>query len=212
MRRIELTRRGLASLLLATAVARPALADLSPAAADVVRRVEAYFNGIQTLAANFRQLAPDGSESTGKLYIDRGRGGMRFDYDPPSKILLVAPGDWRLIFYDGSIQQVNVIPIGETPLGFLLNDNVKLAGEVTVEAAQERAGALEVVLRRTDAPDQGQVVLTLTKNPLQLSQWGVTDAQGLTTIIILSDLQTGMPLDRELFRWRDPKLFGFPKD
>ena len=211
MRRIELTRRGLAWLVLATAV-RPALADLSPAGADVVRRVEAYFDSIQTLAADFRQLAPDGSESTGKLYIDRGRAGMRFDYDPPSKILLVAPGDWRLIFYDGTIQQVNVIPIGETPLGFLLNENVKLAGEVTVEAAQERAGELEVVLRRTDAPDQGQVVLTLTKDPLRLSQWGVTDAQGLTTIIILSNLQTGMPLDRELFRWRDPQLFGFPKD
>ena len=149
MRRIELTRRGLASLLLATAVARPALADLSPAAADVVRRVEAYFNGIQTLAADFRQLAPDGSESTGKLYIDRGRAGMRFDYDPPSKMLLVAPGDWRLIFYDGTIQQVNVIPIGETPLGFLLNENVKLGGEVTVPKQYGRA----IDLRRAKGVD-----------------------------------------------------------
>ena len=59
---------------------------------------------------------------------------MRFDYDPPSKILLVAPGDWRLIFYDGSIQQVNVIPIGETPLGFLLSQDVKLDGDVTVQS------------------------------------------------------------------------------
>ena len=178
----------------------------------MVRRVEAYFNGIQTLAASFRQLAPDGSERTGKLFIDRSRAGMRFDYDPPSKVLLVAPGDWRLVFYDGSIQQVNVIPIVETPLGFVLDDEVKLAGAVTVEAAQERRGELEVVLRRTDAPDQGQVVLTLAKDPLRLSQWAVTDAQGLTTIILLSDVRTGVPLERELFRWRDPQMFGWPKD
>ena len=110
---------------------------------------------------------------------------MRFDYDPPSKILLVAPGDWRLIFYDGSIQQVNVIPIGETPLGFLLNEEVKLAGDVTVQAAQERAGEVDVTLVRTEEPDQGKVVLTLAKDPMRLSHWSVTDAQGLTTIIIL---------------------------
>jgi outer membrane lipoprotein-sorting protein len=212
MRRFALTRRGLASLLLAAAAIPSASAALPPDEADIVRRVEDYFNGIRTLAADFRQLAPDGSESTGKLFIDRARSGMRFDYDPPSEILLVAPGDWRLIFYDGSIQQVNVIPIAETPLGFLLNDQVKLAGDLTVEAAQERRDQIEVVLRRTDAPDQGQVVLTLAKDPLQLSQWAVTDAQGLVTIIRLTGLQTGVPLDGELFRWRDPKLFGWPKD
>ena len=80
---------------------------------------------------------------------------MRFDYDPPSKILLVAPGDWRLIFYDGSIQQVNVIPIGETPLGFLLNDEVKLAGDVTVRGGEERPGEVDVTLVRTEDARSG---------------------------------------------------------
>src|SRR5262245_8906608 len=121
MRSLELTRRGLASLFLAVSLVSPAAADLPPGPAEQVGRVEAYFNGIQTLEASFRQLAPDGSLSTGKLFIDRTRDAMRFSYDPPSKIRLVAPGDWRVIFYDGSIQQVNVIPIAETPLGFLLN-------------------------------------------------------------------------------------------
>ena len=71
---------------------------------------------------------------------------MRFSYDPPSKIRLIAPGDWRLIFYDGSIQQVNVLPISETPLGFLLNEHVTLAGDVTVESRRGAAG------RRSTSP------------------------------------------------------------
>ena len=55
-------------------------------------------------------------------------------------------------------------------------------------------------------------MLTLATDPMQLSRWAVTDAQGLTTTIALENLQTGMPLDRSLFVWRDPKMFGFPKD
>lgn len=208
------TRRGLA-LLLPPAVllaARPLAAALPPEQAELVRRAEAYFNGIRTLAADFEQIAPDGSLARGKLYIDRERGGMRFDYDPPSQILLIAPGDWRLIFYDGSIKQVNVLPLAETPLGFLFQDEVKLSGDIEVTDVQRRAGEIDLTLVRRKAPDQGRVVLTLAERPPALRRWSVTDAQGLTTQIVLGELQTGMPLDRSLFAWRDPQLFGWPEE
>jgi outer membrane lipoprotein-sorting protein len=208
----QLTRRGLALLLLAVALAAPASAALPPDQAELVRQVEGYLNGISTLEASFRQLAPDGSLSTGKLFIDRHLGALRFDYDPPSKILLVAPGDWRLVFYDGSIQQVNVIPIGETPLGFLLSQQVSLAGDVTVQSVAERADEVDVALIRAEEPDQGRVVLTLARDPMRLTRWAVTDAQGLTTTIALEDLRTGMELDRSLFVWRDPNMFGWPEN
>ena len=138
---------------------------------------------------------------------------MRFDYDPPSKMLLVAPGDWRLIFYDGSIQQVNVIPIGETPLGFLLSEEVKLAGDVTV-AGGRRSGPARST-SRWSAP-------TSPTRARWCSRWPRTrcgSAAGRSPTRRASprsssstDLQTGMPLDRELFVWRDPKMFGWPKD
>ena len=209
MPRSHLSRRLFGAAALAALLAAPAMAADQQA---MVREVEVYLNGIHTLQANFRQTAPDGGVSTGKLFIDRSRSAMRFDYDPPSKILLVAPGDWRLIFYDGSIQQVNVIPIGETPLGFLLSDEVKLAGDVTVQAVAERADEVVVALVRSAEPDQGKVVLTLAREPMQLKSWAVTDAQGLTTVIELDQVRTGMELDRKLFVWLDPKLFGYPKD
>jgi outer membrane lipoprotein-sorting protein len=215
MQRVDLTRRALGPLLLAmagAALARPAAAALPPSQRELVQRIEAYFNGIRTLSADFQQLAPDGGLSTGKLYIDRERAGMRFDYDPPSRILLVAPGDWRLIFYDGSIKQVNVIPLSETPLGFILNEQVRLEGDVTVQDVRERADEIDIALVRTKEPDQGRVVLTFARRPIELRRWSVTDAQGLITTIQLAGLRTGMPLDRDLFIWRDPKMFGWPTD
>lgn len=208
----RLTRRALGAIALAALLPAPARADLAPDQQAVVRQVEAYFNGIRTLEADFLQTAPDGGGATGKLFIDRDRGALRFDYDPPSKILLIAPGDWRLIFYDGSIQQVNVIPIGETPLGFLLSERVDLAGDVSVQSVAERQAEVEVTLVRTKEPDQGKVMLTLARDPMRLERWSVTDAQGLTTRITLSQLRTGVDLDRSLFVWRDPKIFGWPKD
>lgn len=212
MRRPALTRRSFAGLCAAVVLWRPAAAALPPDQQAWVNTVEAYFNGITTLAADFWQTAPDGSRSTGKLFIDRTRGAMRFDYDPPSRILLLAPGDWRLIFYDGSIQQVNVIPLAETPLGFLLEKRVSLQGEVTVEGVRVTEGEIELALVRADAPDQGRVVLTLGRQPIELKRWAVTDPQGLTTRIALANLRTGIPLESDLFVWRDPQLFGFPSD
>jgi outer membrane lipoprotein-sorting protein len=205
-------RRGLAPLLLAAALALPAQAALPPPQQAVVERVESYFNDIRTLEASFRQTAPDGSLSTGRLFIDRNRSGMRFDYDPPSKVLLVAPGDWRLIFYDGSIQQVNVIPLSETPLGFLLSQDVKLSDDVTVQSVADRGAEIDVTLIRTEEPDQGKVVLTFAAEPMRLTRWSVTDAQGLVTTLEIDDVRTGVELQRELFVWRDPKMFGWPKD
>lgn len=212
MASLAFARRGLAPLLLAAALAWPAQAALPPAQQAVVERVENYLDGIRTLEANFSQLAPDGSLSTGKLFIDRNRSGMRFDYDPPSKVLLVAPGDWRLIYYDGSIQQVNVIPLSETPLGFLLSQEVELAGDVSVQAVEDRGSELDVTLIRTEEPDQGKVVLTFAAEPMRLMRWSVTDAQGLVTTLEIADVRTGVELERELFVWRDPKMFGWPED
>jgi outer membrane lipoprotein-sorting protein len=212
----SLTRRRFAFLAAGAAAVslavRPSAAALPPDQQAMVATIEAYFNGITTLEADFLQTAPDGGRATGKLYIDRGRGAMRFDYDPPSQVLLLAPGDWRLIFYDGSIKQVNVIPLAETPLGFMLQERVKLEGDVTVAGLRDRGDEVDVALTRTQAPDQGRVVLTLAKQPMELRRWSVTDAQGLTTTIGLGNLRAGVPLDRELFVWRDPKLFGWPTD
>ena len=103
-------------------------------------------------------------------------------------------------------------PIGETPLGFLLSEEVKLAGDVSVQAVAERPDEVDVALVRTKEPDQGKVVLTLAREPMQLRRWSVTDAQGMTTQIDLAQIRTDIELDRSLFVWRDPKLFGWPKD
>jgi outer membrane lipoprotein-sorting protein len=179
------------------------------AQASVIGEVERYLNAIDTLEASFSQIAPNGELATGTVYIQRP-GRLRFDYDPPSRIRLVAPGDWRLVFYDASIQQVNVIPVSQTPLGILLDDEIALDTDVEVTGIERAGDEVALTVIRKNAADQGSVTLVFGERPLALRRWSVTDAQGLVTHVLLENVETGGALDPELFRWRDPKLFGFP--
>lgn len=197
---------GIAAVALGAGLARtrPALAQ-----ASVVADVERYLNRIDTLEARFSQIAPNGGLATGKVYIHRP-GRLRFDYDPPSRIRLIAPGDWRLIFYDASIKQVNVIPIRQTPLGILLDRQISLENGVEVVDVERAGDEVAVTLVRADAADQGSVTLVFGEQPLALRRWSVVDPQGLVTQILLEDVATGGSIDPELFRWRDPAIFGLP--
>jgi len=209
---MTITTRRTALLAGAAAIAsltRPALAALPPADGETINQVQSYLDGLKTLKARFQQLASNGELAKGTLYLQRPRR-IRFAYDPPSQILLIAT-DWRLIFQDASVKQINVIPVRETPLGFLLSDRIKLSGDVKVTEVAHRGGEVALQLVRADEPDQGNVVLFLAEKPMELRRWTVTDAQGLATQIILDKLETNVPIDSSVFVWRDPQLFGWPE-
>ena len=207
----KLTRRGL-GLLLAGAAAVPALARaaLPPDKQDYVRKVEGYLNSIHTLQGHFRQINPDGGSSSGTVYVDRDRGAMRFTYDPPAKIELIAPGDWRIIFMDATAKQVNVLRVKDTPLGFLLNKDIHLSGDLTVTDVSPDQGEFVLTVVRTDNPDQGQVRLAFAQRPLELRRWMVTDPQGQQTVVMLENVQLNRPIASSVFVYHDPQVFGWP--
>ncbi|MCB2053403.1 MAG: outer membrane lipoprotein carrier protein LolA [Geminicoccaceae bacterium] len=168
-----------------------------------------WIDRLETLSARFTQIGPDGGQTTGSLAIHRP-GRLRLDYDPPSQILLIAPGDWRLIYYDASIRQVNVLPIGQTPLGVLLDRDLRLGREIEVVEIRRGAGEIAVTLVRRGEAEQGSVTLVFAESPVALRRWTVVDAQGLATHVVLEDVKIGVPLDPSLFHWRDPAIFGLP--
>jgi outer membrane lipoprotein-sorting protein len=185
---------------------QPAPAALPSAAhAEDLARVEDYLNGLTTLKADFVQINPDGGRVTGELYYQRP-DKMRLDYNPPSQILIISDG-WWLIYYDRKLKQVSHLSINSTPLGFLLTDQIRLSGDVTVTNVERSAGELHVTVVRTEEPDQGSIQLSFAENPLELRRWTIFDAQGQATHVMLETPQTGLPLDRELFHFRNPQFY-----
>jgi outer membrane lipoprotein-sorting protein len=189
----------LAPLLLGAGAARaaPAPAPLSAADRADLARIEAYMNGLHTLKARFLQVAPDGSTAEGVAWMERP-GRMRFQYDPPSPLLMVA-GHGLFFFHDSQINQTTNLPLDATPLGLLLRADLHLAGDVTVTAIARLPGQIQVSMVRTGSPDDGSLTLVFADNPLALRQWSVVDAQRQETRVTLFDVQLGGSFDQSLF-------------
>lgn len=172
--------------------------------AAALAQVEAYFNGLRTLRARFLQIAQNGAAAEGTALIFRP-GRMRFDYDPPEPLLLVASGG-QFLLYDRELRQPSTVPVSSTPLAFLLRDQLRLSGDITVTAVERSGGFLRIALHRTGAPAEGRLTLVLQEQPMELRQWMVVDAQGHETRVSLFQIETGMRLDTLLFDFNDPRF------
>ena len=177
-------------------------ADLSDEDLESIARVEAYLNKITTLKARFLQVNAEGQIANGSVLINRP-GRARFEYDPPAQILVVADGTW-LVFHDKELEETNRIPLYSTPISVILKSKVKLEGDVTVTSVEKDAGILRVNLIDTNEPEQGGLTLVFTLTPFELRKWLVTDAQGSTTSVAISDVEEGMKFKPELFVFNDP--------
>lgn len=202
-----MNRRQFLSLpILAAALAASAPAETPLSAADqrTVAQVAAYLNGIHTLKARFLQVAPNGNTATGTAWLQRP-GEMRFQYDPPSPLLLQAGKGW-LIYVDKSLPQTSAFRLSETPLGILLAPKITLSGDVTVTKVEHQPGELALTMARTANPTQGSLTLIFATDPLALREWSVVDAQGNDTRVSLFDVERGGKFDQSLFAFKDPQL------
>jgi len=206
-------RHILSTLPLLPLLACPALAQapaISSRDRTDIQRVEAYLNGLTTLRARFIQIAQNGATAQGTALIWRP-GRMRFDYDPPEPLLLIANAG-QFMHYDKELRQPSIVPVGSTPLGILLREQIRLSGDVTVTGVQREQGLLRITLYRTGNAAEGRLTLVLADNPMELRQWLVVDGQGRTTRVTLSAIETGVRLNRASFDFNDPRFLSPPVD
>ena len=172
---------------------------------DAVIQVESYLNSIKTLSARFLQVDSDGNVTKGRFYLRRP-GRLRFEYDDPSPLLIVADGIW-LILHDRELGQVSRYPLFETPLGALVDEPVNLREKVEVVRVEQALGVLRIMVVDRANPDDGWIDITFTEPPLLLRQWKVRDAQGSTIELSLTDIRVNQNLDPNLFFFEDPPAF-----
>ncbi|MFD2261951.1 outer membrane lipoprotein carrier protein LolA [Lacibacterium aquatile] len=171
-----------------------------------IARVETYLTGLKAVSAKFLQVNSDGGIARGQFYLSRP-GKMRFEYAPPTPILMVADGT-LLVYHNRELVETTNLPLASTPIGILVRERVKMDGDVTITGVQRGANLLRVSLRKTSDPDQGELTLIFSDNPFKLEQWEVLDSQRKNTKITLIDMRDEDKLDPQLFVFRDPKFFG----
>ena len=164
---------------------------------SALQRIEIYLNEMKTLRAEFLQVSSNGAVATGKLLMQRP-GKIRFEYDPPSPIMLISDG-YFLRYIDKDLEQVTHIWLEDTPIGFLLDDNLKLSGGITVTKFKKNANLLTITLAKSKKPERGTVSIIFSDKPLALEKWVIKDAQGITTTITLNNRERPLKIDPRLF-------------
>jgi outer membrane lipoprotein-sorting protein len=162
-------------------------------------RVSAYLSSLQTLVGNFVQVGPDGSKVKGDFYIQKP-GKVRFEYDPPSPIDIVADGS-SLVVRDRNLATQDVYPLSQTPLRYLLSDRIDLLKDTNVISVAADDLYISITIEEKQALiGTSRLLLMVGVKDGQLKQWTVTDPQGYDTTVAIYNLDATKKLDPNMFK------------
>jgi outer membrane lipoprotein-sorting protein len=164
-----------------------------------VDKVSAYLSSVQQLTGTFVQVGPDGGRTRGEFYIQKP-GKVRFEYEPPSRIEIVADGQ-SVIVRDRKLATQDLYPLSQTPLRFLLSDRIDLLKDTNVVSVKADDVFVTVTIEEKQALiGTSRLMMMVGAKDNQLKQWTVTDPQGYDTTVAVSNLDTSKRPDPGLFK------------
>lgn len=203
-----------AAISAALAVCAPLSLPVLPAQAaapastqgDLDRAVTAL-RGITTLRADFTQTDRNGQRVSGVLTL-KNPGRIRFQYAPGVPMLIVSDGK-SLTLIDYEVRQVQRWPIGNSPLGALLDPKRDVARYGKLQPTSD-PNVVSIEVRDRSHPEYGVITLVFVREPsapggLELASWVALDSQNRRTTIRLSNHQYGVAVPNDTFRYNDPR-------
>ena len=192
------------------AAAAVVIAAPAPAQTNDLAQVQRHLQGVTAMTAGFSQTDRAGKVLTGTLTLKKP-GKVRFQYEKGVPYLIVGDGK-ALWFIDYSVRQVSRWPVGDSPLGVLL-DPTKDIGRVARVVSTGNPNVVSVEARDPKHPEYGRITLIFQRNAsapagLMLQGWVALDSQNNRTTIRLSDQRFNQPVSDGAFRWNDPRRSG----
>jgi outer membrane lipoprotein-sorting protein len=164
----------------------------------IVQKINTYLTSLQTLIGDFVQVGPDGTRTVGKFYIQKP-GRVRFEYEAPSPIDVVADG-FNVVVRDRSLATQDQYPLSQTPLRYLLAEQIDLARDTNLVAiSQDNTFISLTIEERNFLIGTHRLVLMFTTKDLQLRQWTITDPQGYETTVAVYNLDSTHRPDPNMF-------------
>jgi len=180
-----------------------AAAPLTAADQALVDRAVAYLEGLNSASGRFVQTDARGAVTQGTIALQRP-GKARFEYDPPSGLLVVAGGGTVSVF-DRRLKTFDSYPIRATPLGLFLAGRIKLDGGVKVTRVAQLADGFSLTAEDPKKLTRGSITLNFSNRPLALLGWSLVDPRGSLTRVRLVDLKPAAGLDPRQFVLKDPR-------
>lgn len=187
-----LTRRAAALALFAgfaapVLTAAPVRAAVSADEMALIQKANSYFNSVKTMIADFSQVGSDGRRARGQLYLSKP-GKMRFEYEKPSPIEIVADGK-SVAVRDRKLGTQDLYLISQTPLKFLLRSSIDISRDTKVLAVEEDAQSVDITIEdKATLGGTSRIKLIFDPKSFALKQWTVSDPQGGDTTVTLSNI------------------------
>ncbi|WP_421594449.1 outer membrane lipoprotein carrier protein LolA [Shinella sp. M27] len=194
-----LTRRGFTGLMaLAFAAGLSLLSpvEASAQASAAAQKIADHFASVKTMAGEFVQFGPRGEQTGGKFFIDRP-GKIRFNYEDPSPMRVIADGR-SVVIGNRKLKTWDLYPLSKTPLNLLLGNKIDLSAKM-VRSVKEEADLTTIVLGDRNMFGDSTITMMFDPKTYDLRQWTITDAQGKDTSVMIFNVKTGIPLDDKVF-------------
>jgi outer membrane lipoprotein-sorting protein len=162
-------------------------------------KISTYLSSLQTLIGNFVQVGPDGSKTKGQFFIQKP-GKVRFEYESPNPIAIVADGSMVAV-RDRNLSTQDLYPLSQTPLRYLLSDRIDLMKDTNVVSVTADDLFVSVTIEeRQLLTGTSRLMLMVGAKDGQLKQWTVTDPQGYDTTVAVYNLDTSRKIDPGMFK------------
>ena len=172
------------------------------AALDYVTQAEAWFNKIETISANFTQVASDGTSAEGKLLFKRP-SRMKITYGNGGDLQLITSKIW--LHVDRPKEKLlTSYPLLETPLSLILAPKVllRLDGYET-HVMPSSSGVVQIMIARDEGEGAGKLTLEFSERPFQFRRWTIVDAVGVETSVTLQNIVFDKPIPNAAFELPD---------
>lgn len=158
--------------------------------------------GVETAKGRFTQVAADGSVTRGDFALRRP-GRMRFEYDDPTPILIVANGT-TVAMEDSELETVDRVPLASTPLGLILDEELDYETDARVLDVQRGNQEVAITVEDRAGESEGRLTLFFDRETYDLKSWRAVDANRQTTLVSLEDVEKNVSIDPRQFILEDP--------
>jgi outer membrane lipoprotein-sorting protein len=166
---------------------------------NLLDRISLYLSNMRTLVGSFVQIGPDGRRTNGTFYIQKP-GKVRFAYNPPSPIDVIADGSYVVVRSRALDTQENPWRLSQTPLRYLLADHIDLLHDANVVSVSADDKFATVVIEENQViVGTSRLMIMFDAKDLKLKQWTVTDPQGLKTTVAVFNLNPTTKPSPDLF-------------
>jgi outer membrane lipoprotein-sorting protein len=145
------------------------------------------------MTGEFIQFGPNGEQTGGKFFIERP-GKLRFNYEAPSAVRVIADGK-NVVIGNRKLRTWDLYPLGKTPLKLLLAERIDLSADM-VRSVKEDPDLTTIVLGNKTIFGDSTISLMFDPKTFELRQWTIRDAQGKDTSVMIFNVQSGVKFAR----------------